>query len=203
VVVTVAPVQVRHARGLLRLAAFLLVMMVMVTAAGCGVANGRPRGGKPSSGSKLTIAEVIEIAHAAGFKNEQQLVAITSIAIAESSLVVRQRNWHREYGFRPANTALGVTGPASAWDAPRKRQLHSDRGLWQVSSRWWTQYNDAQCDNPSNAARIAFTISKAGTDFRLWDTYKYGAAQKHFDAAYEGWPAVRPAVRSFLAKRRA
>lgn len=151
--------------------------------------------------SKLTIEQVVEIAHRGGFKGERQLLAATAIAVAESSLVPDQRNWHPEFGFRKAGTTFGVEGPSDVWNDDHTRQLNSDRGLWQISSHWWGKYSDAQADDPDTAARVAYAISKSGTDFTPWDTYKNGAAQRHFDEAYNGWPPVRPAVRAFLAKQ--
>ena len=135
-------------------------------------------------------------AYRAGFRTEGRLLAATSIAVAESSLVPKARNWHREYGFRPKGDVLGVAGgPSRAADG---RQLHSDRGVWQISSRFWPQYTDAQCDSPVVAARIAFAISKSGTDFSPWDVYSDRTAQAHYDDAIDGWPAMRPLVRAFL-----
>jgi hypothetical protein len=150
--------------------------------------------------SKLSIEQVIEIAHRGGFRGEEQLLAATAIAVAESSLLPDQRNWHPEYGFRKAGTAFGVEGPSEVWNADHSRQLHADRGIWQISSHWWGKYSDAQTDDPDTAARISYSISKNGTDFTPWDTYKNGAAQKHYDEPHKGWPALRPAVRAFLQR---
>ena len=142
----------------------------------------------------------MDAAYAAGFRGERQLLAVTSIAVAESSLESTARNWHPEYGFRPRGDALGVSGGSSV-RSPDGRQLHSDRGIWQISSRWWARYSDAQCDNPRRAARIVFAISKGGRDFSPWDTYKGGSAQAHYDRGLRGWPALRPLVRRYLALR--
>jgi hypothetical protein len=148
----------------------------------------------------LTIDETARVAYDAGFRTEQQLVAIVSIAIAESSLVPNQRHWHPEYGYRPQTDVIGVEGPPWAWNATHTLQLHSDRGIFQISSRSWPQYTDALCDNPAEAAKVAFTISGHGRDFSLWDVHKSQLAQAHYDRATNGWPAVRPVIQQFLLR---
>lgn len=184
-----------------------VVLLMACVAAGCARIP-KPSSPKPSPapvapsvGRQLTIEQAIGVAYKAGFRTEAKLVAIVAIGVAESSLRTNARNWHPEYGLRPAGDRIGVTGPASAWNASHTRQQHSDRGLFQISSHWWPQYSDAQADDPATAARIAFSISRSGTDFSKWDTYKYGSAMEHFDRAYRGWAAVRPKVRAFLASR--
>ena len=162
--------------------------------------SGSGRSAAPSSSLTTSVANTIDAAYRAGFRTERQLVAVTAIAIAESSLRTKTRNWHPEYGYRPKGDVLGVTGDRSVMSADG-RQLHSDRGIWQISSHWWPQYTDAACDDPVRAARIAFTISSSGTDFSPWDAHKSGAAARHYDQRHDGWPAVRPAVRDYLSRR--
>lgn len=125
----------------------------------------------PTASRQLTIPEVLTVAKAAGFTTTDQLLTVLAIGIAESSLWSGARNWHPEYG----TTAC-------------------DRGIWQISSHWWPQYTDAQCDDPAQAAKIVWTLSNSGTDFTPWDTYQSGAAQRHYDEAFDGWPALRPLV---------
>jgi hypothetical protein len=76
--------------------------------------------------------------------------------------------------------------------------MHSDRGLWQIASFWWSKYSDADMDDPSKAATAAFVVSKGGTDFSDWDSYRSGDAQALFDQSVAGWPALRPIVVNFL-----
>ncbi len=149
------------------------------------------------AGDQLSVEEVIEVAYSAGFRSETQLLSATSLAITESSLWSKIRNWQPQYGYRPAGDRIGVQGPSAAWNG--SQQLHSDRGLWQISSRWWPQYSDAQVDDPDQAARIVWTLSNSGTNFSRWDSFESGLAQRTWDRAYDGWPAVRPLVRRFLA----
>lgn len=141
--------------------------------------------------------DAMDAAFNAGFRSEGQLLAATSIAIAESSLRPNARNWHPEYGFRPKSDVLGVAGGPDVLSTDG-RQLHSDRGTWQISSHAWPQYTDAQCDDTIRAARLAFAISRSGTDFSPWDPYRAGTAQRHYDQPSDGWPAVRPVVKAFL-----
>ncbi len=129
-------------------------------------------------GRQLSIVEAMEAGYDGGFRSEEQLLTVTSIAIAESSLYTGFRNWHPELGGGAA-----------------------DRGLFQINSYYWPQYSDATVDDPTQAARVTHEISSGGSDFGAWHTYTSGEAQKHFDAAYNGWPAVRPLVQYFLAAR--
>jgi len=149
---------------------------------------------------QVGIAFVLSAARKAGFTTPDQLLSVLAIGIAESSLWSAARTWHPEYGHRPATDIIGVQGPAEVWKDGR--QMHSDRGLWQISSYWWPRYTDAECDNFTRAAHIVFAISKGGRDFRLWDPFKAGTAQKHYDVAYDGWPALRPLVGKFLTQGR-
>jgi LysM repeat protein len=150
------------------------------------------------TGDRLSVEQVIQLSYDAGLRSEEALVSATSIAIAESSLWTQTRNWHPEYGYRDAAEQIGVEGPSGAWNASHTRQLHSDRGLWQISSHWWGQYSDAQADDPAEAARIVATLSDGGRDFHLWDTFAHGSAQRLWELPYDGWPAVRPLVARFL-----
>jgi Lysozyme like domain len=168
---------------------------------GCGCQPAPPLPTPPGSGTTQSkMYSAMDAAYRAGFRGEAQLLATTSIAISESSLRPKARNWHPEYGYRPITDVLGVAGSPEVLSADG-RQLHSDRGMWQISSRSWPQYTDAQCDAPLRAARVTFAISEGGRDFSPWDPYKAGTAQRHYDHAIDGWPAVRPVVRAFLAAR--
>lgn len=188
-----------RARAALRCAAPAAVIGAVLLFAGPAAAIDDP----PSTltGRQLSVDEVIATAHAAGFRSETQLVSVTSVAIAESSLWSRTRNWQPQHGYRPASDRIGVEGPRAAWNASHTQQLNSDRGLWQVSSRWWPQYGDAQLDDPAQAARIVYSMSSGGTKFGAWDSFASGTAQRTWDRAYDGWPAVRPLVKRFLASR--
>jgi uncharacterized protein YkwD len=148
--------------------------------------------------AKYTPAEVLPYAYNAGFRTEAQLLAVTGIAIAESSLITQNRNWHPEYGYRPASAVIGVQGPASVWNASHTQQLNSDRGLWQISSRWWPNITDAQADNPASAAVHIFNISNSGRDFSPWDSYVRGNSKSYYDRSVDGYPALRPIVQAFL-----
>ncbi len=131
------------------------------------------------AGKHLTARQAMEFAYKAGFHTQKQLVTVTAIGLAESGLVTGTRNWHPEFGYRPASDAIGVQGPAAAWNG--NRQMHSDRGAWQISSHFWPQYTDAQTDNPATAAKIMFSISHSGTDFSPWNTFTAGDSANHTD----------------------
>jgi TPR repeat protein len=155
------------------------------------------------AGRQVTIEGALTAAYAAGFSEEGQLLAAAGLAIAESGLWTAARNWKPEQGYRPASDVITVSGPDEAWSPDGTQQLHSDRGLWQISSLWWSEHPDKVTDNPVEAAKIAFIVSEYGTDFLLWDSFKSGRAQRHYDEPFDGWPPLRPIVRDFLAKMQA
>jgi hypothetical protein len=173
---TVAATRSRRTRkltGVIAIAALVVATLgaVMHTA---GAASDPP---STYSGSHLTPRQAMEYAYAAGFHTQQQLVTVTAIGMAESGLVTGTRNWHPEFGYRPASDAIGVQGPASVWNG--SRQMHSDRGVWQISSHFWPQYTDAQTDNPASAAKLMWAISNHGTDFTPWNTFTGGNSNSY------------------------
>ena len=101
------------------------------------------------AGTELTVQQAAQVAYNAGFHNENSLLAVVAIGIAESGLVTGTRNWHPEYGYRPASDNIGVQGPPAVWNG--NQQMQADRGAWQISSHWWPQYTDAQTDDPASA----------------------------------------------------
>src|SRR4029077_9860236 len=129
----------------------------------------------------------------------QGLLGAAALAIAESGLWTRARNWKPDQGYRDASEVIEVKGPPEAW-SPDGRQMHSDRGIWQISSLWWLE-PDGVVDDPTKAAVIAYALSRGGCDFSAWNSFNSGAAQKHFDQAFEGGPPLRPLVKEFLAKK--
>ena len=150
------------------------------------------------AGKKISILQVMQAAYAAGLQSEDQLVSATAIAISESGLWSAARNWHPERGYRPATDLIAVNGPPTVWS--NGRQMHSDRGLWQITSYWYPQYSDAVADNPQMAAIFVYELSQGGTNFTYWDSYAGQRAQMHFDQPFDGWPAVRPLVKRFLLR---
>lgn len=172
-----------------------------------GLSESKPDGTQPAStalydppsvlaGRKLRISQLLQIAYAAGFNQEELLVPAAGVAIAESGLFTAARNWHPEKGYRAADEIITVKGPPEVWR--NGRQMHSDRGVWQIASFWHAHHLDSETDDPMQCARFAFDISLGGTDFSAWGSYTGGRAQKHFDHFQDGWQAVRPVVRRFL-----
>lgn len=145
---------------------------------------------------QLSFEEILVAAQRAGFTTDDQLLAMLAIAVSESSLWSAERNFHLEFGLRPASDVIGVPGSDDMWVG--NQQYHSDRGVWQISSKWWPVFPDLTCDTPALAADAAWVLSQHGTNFNLWDPYKAGTAQRHYDTAFDGWPALRPIVREFL-----
>lgn len=149
------------------------------------------------AGKQVTLEYAMNILYGAGFRTEDQLLGGLGVAIGESDLWTQARNWQPQWGWRPASDVIGVRGPNAAWSKD-KRQMHSDRGMFQISSYWWPKITDAEADDPALAADDIFHLSKNGTDFSIWDSFRSGRAQTHFDKSFSGWPALRPIVRHFL-----
>jgi hypothetical protein len=186
-----------------------------------------------TGGTQLTIPQALPYFYDAGFRSPEELMSIVGIAIAESSMRVKARNWHPEYGFRPESDTTGLllglitpTAPDGAYSAeavtphdnvptpatgsPYVQQLHSDRGILQISS-WWYLYHpsailtyaDSICDDPTTAAEAGFEIYShpSTTGFNEWDTYDNESAQAHFYASVNGWPAIYPYVTTYLSNK--
>jgi hypothetical protein len=196
---TAQTLDVPNARGVRRLTGRIVIGALVLAVLGALVHTASAAPDPPSTyaGTRLTVRQAMRAAYRAGFRTERQLVTVTAIGIAESGLVTRTRNWHPEFGYRSASAAIGVQGPGSVWSS--NRQMHADRGVWQISSHWWPQYTDAQTDNPATAARIMFSISRRGTDFSPWNTFTGGDADAYYNGSHDGWPALGPVARSVIA----
>jgi hypothetical protein len=103
------------------------------------------RSGARPSGRRLTEAEIRALAAAAGFLGHDLDVAVR-IAMRES-------------GGDPHARAL----------TPRE----DSRGLWQINTRVWREWNPDSLYDPELNARAAYTIwSREG--WRPWSTYRPG-----------------------------
>lgn len=93
----------------------------------------------------MTPAELRQLANSVGFTAGAVDVAV-AVALAESA------------GYP------GAVGDAGA-----------SIGLWQVHTPSHPEYSPAQLKDPSYNAHAAYVISRAGTDWTPWSTYKNGA----------------------------
>lgn len=110
--------------------------------------------------TRLTLPEVAQVAKAAGFTGEG-LVNAVCVAIAESGSY-RGGSWGCDPIARLVN--LGTV-----------RSI--DRGVWQINDYWHPEVIDWKADTPALAAKEAYRISKQGTDWNAWSTWKNGSAQ--------------------------
>lgn len=115
----------------------------------------------------MTPSEIADVAAAAGFSGDA-LVTAVAVALAES-------------GGRP--DAIG--------DRNRPHTGCTSRGLWQINTCPGRDANDpirrgrtpdALADPATNAA-AAFAISRRGTSWQPWTTYRTGAYRTHLPAA--------------------
>lgn len=145
---------------------------------------------------KIAPADLVPHLWAAGFRTEAHLTNGLAIAAGESGYFVRARNWLPSSGFRPAGTVIGVEGPAAAWNHDHTQQGHSDRGLYQINTRFHFRFDDAQCDDPAEAAKVLWSMTGGGVDWRAWGWAK--PIEEHYAKHF---PAARTIVQAFLAAK--
>jgi hypothetical protein len=107
-------------------------------------------------GQHYSAVQIAQLAKNAGFNGQGWTISV-AVALAESL------GWTRA---RLINTDCSV-----------------DRGLWQINSRWHGEVSDAQAFDPAGAARAAYAISAAGTNWTPWVTFTNGAYQAHMAEA--------------------
>jgi hypothetical protein len=60
-----------------------------------------------------------------------------------------------------------------------------DRGLWQINRRWHPEVSDVCAYDAACSTKEAYRISKQGTDYSEWNTYKYNDYKRYMDRAKE------------------
>jgi hypothetical protein len=105
----------------------------------------------------LTAPQIAQYAYNAGFRGDG---LVWSIAVAEA-----------ESG-----------GNTTARNVNSDPERTTDRGLWQLNSKWHSEVSDAQADDPASAAAAAFRISAGGRSWAQWSTYP-AAASRHLGEA--------------------
>lgn len=144
---------------------------------------------------RIAPEDLVPMLWDAGFRDEHLLWGL-AIARGESAYWYLARNWLPSSGFRPAGTVIGVPGPDAAWNQDHTQQGHSDRGLFQVNSRFHGRFTDYQCDDPPQACAVLWSMTGGGVDWRAWGMSKpidewYG---RFFDE-------LRPVVETFLSTK--
>lgn len=66
---------------------------------------------------------------------------------------------------------------------PRARSTTNDFGLWQINRTYHPQYTVDQLYDPQTNANAAWSISRSGTDWSPWTTYRNGAHHRQLNAA--------------------
>lgn len=138
----------------------LLLLALVVAAFGGWEMNPTPPPRPPGRG-RLTLAELRQLARAAGFPDPNLAAAI---AMAES-------------GGDPHATNI-VDHPK-----PGYGREHS-YGLWQINVLAWPMFSPGpQLYDPTAAAAAALEVSSGGTDWHWWSTYTSGAYKKYLGGA--------------------
>ena len=134
-----------------------------------GNTGGSLLGGK---GNAISENEAIQYAQAAGFSGDSLSIVI-GIAHAESSLKVN---------IIADNMADGTVKVRYQGDPKPDGVSSSDRGILQINDRWHPEVSDTQAFDPASAFIAGYAISKQGTDFTPWSTYKSGAYARYAPA---------------------
>jgi Lysozyme like domain len=104
--------------------------------------------------NRMTLAQIREVASAAGFKGNDLDVAC-AVAMAESS------------GDPNCVGDLAITPGGSI-------------GLWQINLRWHPEFDASMLTSPMYNAECAFRIySVMKNSFQPWSTFKSGAYKKY------------------------
>lgn len=79
-------------------------------------------------------------------------------------------------------TAVQVALAESACN-PTARSTTNDYGLWQINRTYHPQYSVSQLYDPQTNANAAWSISRSGTDWTPWTTYRNGAYTRQLNTA--------------------
>lgn len=100
---------------------------------------------------QLTFKEALARCYEAGFRKKRLVLAV-AVMSAES-------------GRRPRARNVNVNGTI-------------DRGLFQINDYWHPKLTDKQAYRVRPNIEYAFTLSKRGTDWTPWTTYRNGVHKK-------------------------
>lgn len=85
----------------------------------------------------------------------------------------------RDTGFPDPNLAAAVAMAESAGYPGALGDSGQSVGLWQIHLPNHPSYTKAQLRDPRQNARAAFSISKAGREWKWWSTYNSGAFKRY------------------------
>ena len=87
----------------------------------------------------------------------------------------------RSAGFQNPELAAAVAMAESGGNANAVGDLYlgGSYGLWQINSKAHPQFAIASLFDPAYNARAAFEISKGGTDWNPWTTFRTGAYRQY------------------------
>jgi soluble lytic murein transglycosylase-like protein len=87
----------------------------------------------------------------------------------------------REAGFPEPELAAAIAMAESGGNANAVGDLYlgGSYGLWQINIKAHPQYSVSLLFDPAYNARAAFEISKGGTDWNPWTTFRTGAYRQY------------------------
>ena len=87
----------------------------------------------------------------------------------------------RSAGFPNPELAAAVAMAESGGNANAVGDLYlgGSYGLWQINSKAHPQFSVAMLFDPTYNARAAFEVSKGGTDWTPWTTFRTGAYRQY------------------------
>lgn len=118
-----------------------------------------------------TGARIYELTHPDSSDHRQDLPGHQMTKAALMSLAAR-------HGFPDPRLAAAI---ALAESGGVPGALGDDRtsvGLWQIHLPSWPQFDHEHMLNPEDNANAAFRISKRGTDWRPWSTFRNGTYKR-------------------------
>jgi nucleoid-associated protein YgaU len=143
---------------------------------------------------------VMSAAYQAGFRSEEQLLIVTSIASANPPCISRPATGSPSSDIGPAGSQLGVQGPGWVYGGDGSAAARGPGAVAdQLAVVAAVRRRNGRRPVPGGPLCLHDLQGRHG--LQPWDTYRGGAAQRHWDNAVDGWPALRPEVQAFLRSR--
>lgn len=151
--------------GVILIGLFGMLLLVAILFPGTGssinsMSSSLAANNMPSGKGTVPLAELVQLAHAAGIPNDELAIAV-AIAMAESS------------------------GNPNAVDKDSNGTV--DEGLWQINSSHGFTGNEF---NPTTNAQSMAIVSNGGTNWTPWVTYNTGAYQQYLPEAEQAVAAA-------------
>lgn len=113
---------------------------------------------------------------------DRRVAAVTQLGAVQILAYVRRHTSDPNKQAVAVATALAESGGRT--DARNvNRDSSTDRGLWQINSRWHPSVTASMADDPAAATAYAARISRNFSDMGAWYGYTNGGYKQHMPAA--------------------